>query len=186
MRGSQAWPGRAPRSPPSSWPAAARHSRSGRHRLPSPRRATWRHPSSCKPALIKQRELGTACPAGYTTIPALGNNSSGPPNECYRLTGDPATFTSATVIVDWQPALWVLRINLLPPDAAALTAIIATTNESGDDIVAIVAGKAWTISGMHQLPNGQFEIVAGSSKEESLPVPARTAPFRLTPPCQIA
>jgi hypothetical protein len=119
-------------------------------------------------ALIKQRELGTACPAEYTTIPALGNNSSGPPNECYRLTGDPATFTSATVIVDWQPALWVLRINLLPPDAAALTAIVATTNESRDDIVVTVAGKAWTISRMQQLPNGQFEIVAGSSKGKAL------------------
>jgi hypothetical protein len=119
-------------------------------------------------ALIKQTELGAACPAGYTTIPALGNNSAGPPDDCYRLTGNPATFTSATVTVDWQPALWVLRINLLPPDAAALTAIIATTNEPRDVIVVIVAGKAWTISGMQQLPNGQFEIVAGSSKGKAL------------------
>ncbi len=70
--------------------------------------------------------------------------------------------------MDWQPDLWVLRINLLPPDAAALTAIIATTNESRDDIVVIVAGKAWTVSGMQQLPNGQFEIVAGSSKGKAL------------------
>jgi hypothetical protein len=119
-------------------------------------------------ALIAPRELGTPCPAGYTTIPALGSNSAGPPNECYRPTGNPATFTSATVTVDWQPAQWVLRVSLLPPDATALKAIIATANESRDDLVAIVAGKAWTISGMQQLQNGQFEIVAGSSKGRAL------------------
>lgn len=133
---------------------------------PVPRQLT--SPIVMQAALTRQRELGAACPAGYTTIPALGNNSAGPPNECYRLTGNPATFTSAVVTVDWQPAQWVLRIGLLPPDAAALTEIIATTNESHDDIVAIVAGKDWTIYGIHQLPNGQFEIVAGSSKGKAL------------------
>lgn len=125
-------------------------------------------PIAVQAALAKPRELGAACPAGYATIPALGSNSAGPPNECYRLTGTPATFTSAAVIVAWQPAQWVLRIGLLRPDAAALAAIIATASESSDDLVASVAGKAWTISGMRQLHNGQFEIVAGSSKGNAL------------------
>ena len=119
-------------------------------------------------ALTKQRELGAACPAGYTAIPALGTSGPGALAECDRLTGNPVTFTSAAVNVDWQPAQWVLRIGLLPPDAAALTAIIATTNESRDDLVVIAAGKAWIISGMRQLQNGQFQIVAGSSKGKAL------------------
>jgi hypothetical protein len=111
------------------------------------------------------------CPAGYATLPAADQ----PPGSagCYRKLGPPATFTTAAVTVfhqpagpHGQPAKYVLRVTLPPPQAAALTAI--TTNAAGtqEQLAIIIAGQAWgAFVTLKPFTNGEFEIPAQSLQQ---------------------
>ena len=109
-------------------------------------------------------EPAGGCPADWVALPVPGSL-------CYRKLGTPVTITSAAVSPVFtyhptsppgqsaQPALYGIKVAVLAPDVAAVTAVITQAYHSRGAVAVNVAGRTWAAPQVIKpFPGRQFEI----------------------------